>query len=107
VPVAEIDALLDRVSVVSQMLSGRLTAESTPALNAQLREVFDELRVSRRGRRLVVEPRLRPDLIPPGRWVTLDFADPDSEGVEVVDYLDGMVEMAKIDLAACLNCDGL
>ena len=54
----------------------------------------------------MVEPKLRPDLIPPGRWVTLDFADPDAEGVEVVEYLDGMVEMARIDLAAGLNCGG-
>jgi hypothetical protein len=90
--------VLDHIAVIREMVQGRLTAESTQALNLQLREVFEEFRVSSRpndagtGARLVVEPRLRVDWLPrvegPATPRILDFADEDVRGIEVVDYLE-------------------
>lgn len=92
----EIDLLLDQFDSIKRMISGRLTAEDVPRLNLQLREVFEEFRVSREGDRLIVDPKLRSELLPQGNWRTIDFADDDSWGVEVVEYLEPAFR--KVDL---------
>lgn len=45
------------------------------------------MRVTAEGKRIILDPILRPEWMPDGDWRTLDFGDPDQEGVEVTDYL--------------------
>jgi hypothetical protein len=100
--VAEIDALLDRLTAITRMVAGKLTAEDVSALSLQLAEVFEEFRVHRSGDRIIVEPKLRSGFLPEGDWTTLDFGG-DQAGVEIVDYLDPV--MRKVDLTRGIAAD--
>lgn len=103
---ASIDRLLDHLGTLREMVQGRLTADSTPALNLQLREVFEQFAVSSRpndegsGTRVIVEPRLRPEWMPEVEGsatpATLDFADENAQGVEVAELLEPVLR--KVDL---------
>lgn len=98
--VDDVDALLDRWSSIQRILTGRLTASDVPTLNGQLAEVFSEFRLTRQGDRIIVEPALRPEWMPEGRWTTLDFGEDDRGGatmVEVVEHLAPV--MRRVDLA--------
>ena len=95
-PVEQLDGLLDAVSRVQRLVRGTLDAETTPMLQDRLRLLFEEFRLNVRGARIIVTPVLRPEHRPEGRWRLLDLAEPDAEGVQVVDYLG--VELTKIEL---------
>jgi hypothetical protein len=104
----ELDGLLDRLDSLVRIVSGHLTADDTPRLNLQLCEVFEEFRVTRSGDRLIVEPKLRPEWIPPGTWHRLDFGDDDHGGetvVEVVEYFEPALR--KVDLTSPFVTDDL
>lgn len=44
-PTADIDAILDRLSAARQIISGVLDADTTPALNARLHDLFSHMTV--------------------------------------------------------------
>lgn len=98
---SEVDALLDQLDSILRMAQGHLTATEVPTLNAQLYEVFEEFRITREGERIIVEPRLRPEWVPEGRWRVLDFGEPDQAGVEVVEHVGAV--MRKVDLTRDLE----
>jgi DNA invertase Pin-like site-specific DNA recombinase len=93
---AEIDALLDQLASIGRILSGHLTADDTPLLNAQLATVFDHFVLTVDGQRTILDPELKAEWIPEGDWTTIDFGDPGQAGVEVVDYLAPV--MRRVDL---------
>lgn len=109
----DIDRVLDHIDVIREMVEGRLTATSTPELNLRLREVFERFTIGSRandegtGTRLIVEPRLRVDWLPPieGNATPrlLDFAEAGAEGIEVIDHLEPALR--KVDLADGLITD--
>lgn len=92
----EIDALLDMLASIRRMVEGHLTATDVPELNAQLCEVFEELSITHEGDRIFVNPVLRPEFVPEGKWRVLDFGDEDQKGVEVVEHLGAV--MRKVSL---------
>lgn len=100
-----IDRLLDNLQALREMVQGRLTADSTPTLTLQLREVFEQFTISSHendagtGTRIIVEPRLRAEWLPAIEGATpasLDFAEDDAEGVEVVDYLEPVLRKVNL-----------
>jgi hypothetical protein len=94
VPVDQMDAMLDRLVLARRIIAGVLDAETTPALNAKLHELFDSLVVDQRGARVTATPTFRDDG-PMAR--VLDFGDDRSEGVEIGASL-GEVVVRKIAL---------
>jgi hypothetical protein len=95
--VEDMDRVLDRLDHTCRVLAGAMTAEDVPRANAVLREMFEGFYLSRRGSRIVVEPRPNPEWMPEGKWRTLDFgADETTPGVEVVDYLGA--ELRRVSL---------
>jgi len=97
----ELDMLLDRVIAIKRLIDGRLTASEIPYLNAQLHEVFSEFSITHEGRRIIVDPKLRPEFVPEGSWRTLDFGDEDQEGVEVVEHVGAV--MRKVSLTSAFG----
>jgi len=61
--------------------------EDVVRANALLREMFEGFYVSRRGERVVVDPRPHPGWMPQGRWTRLDFGEDDAAGIEIVEFL--------------------
>lgn len=96
------DALLDKANAIARMLRGDMETGDKAQLNQQLAEVFAEFRVTKEGsstgdgRRIIVDPHLRPEWQPEGEWRTLDFGDPSAQGVEVVDFVEPVLR--RVDL---------
>lgn len=94
----ELDTLLDRVLSIKRLIEGHLTETEVPLLNAQLHTVFAEFIIAHEDRRIIVDPKLRPEFVPDGSWRTLDFGSADQEGVEVVEHVGAV--MRKVSLTS-------
>jgi site-specific DNA recombinase len=91
------DALLDKANAIARMLRGDMESSDKAQLNQQLTEVFAEFRVSVEGRRIIVDPHLRPEWLPEGAWHTVDFAEgSDQAGVEVVDFVEPVLRTVDL-----------
>jgi len=104
IPVADLDAILDRLSAVRRMIAGALDAGDVPRMNARLCRVFDSLVVSRRGEKLLVDPKLRPDFLGESPRTatphTFDFGDDRSPGVEIAESAPPAVELRRVELTS-------
>jgi hypothetical protein len=92
------DRPLDKANAIARMLQGEMETSDKALLNQQLTQVFAEFRVTAEGHRIAVDPHLRPEWLPEGDWRTLDFADDQQAGVEVVDFVEPVLR--KVDLWA-------
>lgn len=75
------DALLDRAQALQRILASEFEGSDSAVLNSRLSEVVSEVRVTVEGKRVILDPVLRPEWMPEGDWHTLDFGDPTQEGV--------------------------
>ncbi len=94
-PVAELDALLDRLTAAKRIIVGVLDAATTPILNARLHEVFDRMTVSVTDGRVTVVPHLR-DEGPLARVIDLSEGESGPD-IEIVGEPGGVV-LTQVEL---------